>query len=144
MPGKINPTQCEAMTMVCAQVMGNDTTINVAGSHGNFELNTFKPVIIYNLLQSIQLISDATISFTKKCVIDITPNIENIKKNLNNSLMLVTILNNHIGYDNAAKVAKKAFDDNISLRDSAIALGFLSAKDFDQIVKPEKMIKPNG
>ncbi len=142
MPGKVNPTQCEAMTMVCAQVMGNDTTINISGASGNFELNVFKPVLIYNLLQSIRLMGDACASFTEHCVCGIKPNIENIQKNLNNSLMLVTALNAHIGYDNAAKVAKKAYAENITLKKAVFELGFLSEADFDKIVRPEKMVGP--
>jgi fumarate hydratase class II len=142
MPGKVNPTQCEAMTMVCAQVMGNDVTINIAGASGHFELNVFKPVLIYNLLQSITLLSDACGSFVEHCVAGITPDHENIRKHLNNSLMLVTALNPHIGYDNAAKVAKKAHEENITLKQAAVALGFVTARKFDEIVRPEDMIKP--
>jgi len=144
MPGKVNPTQCEAMTMVAAQVMGNDTTINISGASGNFELNVFKPVMIYNLLQSIRLIGDACDSFTDHCVMGIKPNFENIQKNLNNSLMLVTALNSHIGYDNAAKVAKKAYAENMTLKKAALELGFLSEEDFDRIVRPEKMVGPKN
>ncbi|VAX38231.1 Fumarate hydratase class II [hydrothermal vent metagenome] len=144
MPGKVNPTQCEAMTMVCAQVMGNDTTINISGASGNFELNVFKPVLIYNLLQSIRLIGDACNSFTDHCISGIEANLDNIQKNLNNSLMLVTALNAHIGYDNAAKVAKKAHSENLTLREAVLELGFLSAEDFDKIVRPEKMVGPKG
>jgi fumarate hydratase class II len=142
MPGKVNPTQCEAMTMVCVQVIGNDTAVGVAGASGNFELNVFKPVIIYNVLQSIRLLSDACESFTDHCVVGIEPNVENIKKHLNSSLMLVTALNPHIGYDNAAKVAKKAFKENSTLKEAAVELGFLTEKKFDAIVRPEKMIGP--
>ncbi|MCA9401817.1 MAG: class II fumarate hydratase, partial [Candidatus Omnitrophica bacterium] len=142
MPGKVNPTQCEAMTMVCAQVLGNDTAVNVAGSSGNFELNVYKPVIIFNVLQSIQLLSDACNSFKDNCVVGISANEINIKENLNNSLMLVTALNAHIGYDNAAKVAKKAYAENKTLREAVVELGFLSGGDFDAIVKPESMIRP--
>lgn len=144
MPGKVNPTQCEAVTMVCVQVMGNDTTINFAGASGNFELNVFKPVMIYNLLQSIGLISDACTGFSEHCVEGIKANRSNIRDNLNSSLMLVTALNPHIGYDNAAKVAKKAYAENISLRESAVALGFLSGEDFDKFVVPDAMIGPVG
>lgn len=143
MPGKVNPTQCEAITMVCAQVMGNDVTINVAGAGGNFELNVFKPVLIYNLLQSIRLISDASSAFTDKCVEGIKANKANIKENLNNSLMLVTALNTRIGYDNAAKVAKKAYFENSTLKEAAVALGFVTDKEFDKIVNPSKMISPS-
>ena len=142
MPGKVNPTQCEAMTMVCVQVFGNDVTINFAGASGNFELNVYKPVIIYNLLQSIRLLSDACESFTDHCVTGIQPNRHNIQKHLNNSLMLVTALNPHIGYDKAAQVAKKAYKEDTSLKEAALALGFLTAKRFDEIVHPEKMLGP--
>jgi len=142
MPGKVNPTQCEALSMVCVQVMGNDVAINLAGASGNFELNVYKPVMIYNLLQSIRLIADASGSFTDHCVIEIKANAENINANLHNSLMLVTALNPHIGYDNAAKVAKKAHSENITLKESVVALGILTAEEFDKFVKPEEMIKP--
>jgi fumarate hydratase class II len=144
MPGKVNPTQCEAMTMVSCQVMGNDTTINIAGSNGHFELNVFKPVMIYNLLQSIRLLSDACESFNEHCVVGIQADKERIKKNLNNSLMLVTALNPHIGYDQAAMAAKKAYKENITLKEAVVGLGFLSAKDFDRLVKPEEMIRPKA
>lgn len=142
MPGKVNPTQCEAMTMVCTQVIGNDTTINVAGASGNFELNVYKPVMIYNLLQSIRLISDACESFSNNCVKGIKANKANIEENLNNSLMLVTALNTHIGYDKAAKIAKKAYEENTTLKEAAIALEFLTASEFNTIVRPELMIRP--
>ena len=142
MPGKINPTQCEAMTMLCTQVMGNDTTITVAGASGNFELNVYRPVIAYNILQSLKLLSDGCRSFTKNAILGIKPNHDRINHNLYNSLMLVTALNPHIGYDKAAKAAKKAFNDQSSLRDAVINLGFLSAEDFDKYVKPEEMIHP--
>lgn len=142
MPGKVNPTQCEAMTMVCVQVMGNDTTITIAGAGGNFELNVYKPVIIYNLLQSICLLSGACESFAEHCVAGIKANKENIRGHLDSSLMLVTALNPHIGYDNAAKVAKKAHAENITLKEAAVALGFLTAHKFDEVVRPEKMIGP--
>ncbi len=128
--------------MVCVQVMGNDVTINLAVSSGNFELNVYKPVMIHNLLQSIRLIADASDSFTDHCIIGIKVNTENINAHLNNSLMLVTALNPHIGYDNAAKVAKKAYNENITLKESAVSLGILSAEEFDKFVKPEEMIKP--
>src|SRR3989338_6802283 len=121
MPGKVNPTQCEAMTMVCAQVMGNDTTINIAGAGGNFELNVYKPVLIFNLLQSIELLADSCESFTTHCVNGIKPNKETIENHLKNSLMLVTALNPHIGYDKAAKVAKKAHQENITLKEAAVS-----------------------
>jgi fumarate hydratase, class II len=142
MPGKVNPTQCEAMTMVCVQVLGNDVTINFAGASGNFELNVFKPVLIFNLLQSIHLIADACESFADNCVVGITANTKNIQENLNNSLMLVTALNPHIGYDKAAQVAKKAHTENITLKEAAVALGYLTAQEFDKFVKPADMIKP--
>ena len=142
MPGKVNPTQSEALTMVCAQVMGNDVSINFAGASGNFELNVFKPVMIYNLLQSIRLISDACESFTDNCVVGIEANKTNIEKNLKNSLMLVTALNPHIGYDNAAKVAKKAYTENLTLEQAAVELGLLTSEKFKEAVKPEKMIGP--
>ena len=140
MPGKVNPTQCEAITMVCAQVMGNDATIGFAGSQGNFQLNVFKPVIIYNLLQSIRLVADACVSFNDNCVVGIQPNSPVIERNVSNSLMLVTALNQHIGYDKASKVAKKAYADGTTLREAIVDLGYLSADDFDKIVRPEKMV----
>ena len=143
MPGKVNPTQCEAMTMVCTQVMGNDLTISVAGSGGNFELNVYRPVIAYNIVQSIRLLNDACSSFRKHCVDGIAAHEQNIKSNLYNSLMLVTALNPHIGYDKAAKVAKKAHDDNTSLKDAIIELGYMSGEDFDKLVDPKKMINPS-
>ena len=142
MPGKINPTQCEAMTMLCTQVMGNDTTITVAGASGNFELNVYRPVIAYNILQSLKLLADGCRSFTKNAILGIEPNHDRINHNLYNSLMLVTALNPHIGYDKAAKAAKKAFSDQSSLRDAVVNLGFLSPEDFDKYVKPEEMIHP--
>ncbi len=142
MPGKVNPTQAEAMTMVCVQVMGNDATINFAGASGNFELNVFKPVMIYNLLQSIRLLSDVCESFTDKMVVGIKPNKEKIDYYLHNSLMLVTALNPYIGYDNAAKVAKKAHAENKTLKEAAVELGLLTAEQFDEYVRPEKMIGP--
>ena len=143
MPGKVNPTQCEAMAMVCSQIMGNDTTITVAGASGNFELNVYRPVLAYNIIQSIRILSDATSSFRKNCVEGIKPNKERINSNLYNSLMLVTALNSHIGYDKAAEVAKKAYKDNTSLRDAIIALDYMSGEDFDKLVQPEKMIHPS-
>jgi len=142
MPGKVNPTQAEAITMVCTQVFGNDTTINFAGASGNFELNVFKPVIIFNTLQSIRLIADACESFTDNCVVGIEANDENIHNNLVNSLMLVTALNPVIGYDNAANVAKKAFAEKTTLKEAAVSLGLLTAEKFDEVVRPEKMIGP--
>ena len=142
MPGKVNPTQCEAMTMVCTQVMGNDVTISVAGASGNFELNVYRPVIAYNIIQSIRLLTDACDSFRVHCVDGIEANEERIRSNLYNSLMLVTTLNPHIGYDKAAEVAKKAYKDNLSLREAIIDLGYMSGEEFDQLVQPEKMIHP--
>lgn len=143
MPGKVNPTQSEAMTMVAAQVMGNDVAITIGGASGNFELNVFKPLIIYNLLQSIRLLADACESFNDRCAVGIQPNRERIQKFLSESLMLVTALNPYIGYDNAAKIAKKAYEENLTLRQAAIDLGILSGEEFDKIVRPEKMIGPN-
>jgi len=142
MPGKVNPTQCEAMTMVCAQVFGNDATVNFAGASGNFELNVYKPVIIYNVLQSINLLADACDSFDEHCISGLQANKLNIQKHLQNSLMLVTSLNPHIGYDNAAKVAKKALKENKTLKEAAVELGLLTAEKFDEVVRPEKMIGP--
>jgi len=142
MPGKVNPTQCEAMTMVCVQAFGNHTAVTVAGAAGNFELNVYKPVIIFNVLNSIRLLSDACESFTDHCVAGIEADRANIKKHLDNSLMLATALNPHIGYDNAAKVAKKAFSDNITLKEAAVALKLLTPEKFDQIVRPQDMLGP--
>ena len=142
MPGKVNPTQCEAMTMVCTQVMGNDTTISIAGASGNFELNVYRPVIAYNIIQSIKLMTDACDSFRTHCVDGIEANEERIHSNLYNSLMLVTALNPHIGYDKAAEVAKKAYQENTSLRDAIITLGYMDGDEFDRLVQPEKMIRP--
>ena len=142
MPGKVNPTQCEAMTMVCTQVMGNDVTISFAGASGNFELNVYRPVIAYNIIQSIRLLTDACDSFRVHCVDGIEANEERIRSNLYNSLMLVTTLNPHIGYDKAAEVAEKAYKDNLSLREAIIDLGYMSGEEFDQLVQPEKMIRP--
>ena len=144
MPGKVNPTQSEAMTMVCAQVIGNDVAVNVGGATGHFELNVFKPVIIFNVLNSIRLISDSCESFTNNCVVGIEANTANIKKHLNDSLMLVTALNPHIGYDNAAKVAKKAHAEGTTLKEAAIALGLLTGEKFDEVVRPEKMTGPKA
>ncbi len=144
MPGKVNPTQCEALIMVCAQVIGNDTTVAVAGASGNFELNVFKPVIIYNILQSIRLLADGCVSFADRCVSGIEANIPVIDRYREQSLMLVTALNNHIGYDKSAKIAKEAYEKNISLKEAAVKLGILKAEEFDKIVKPDQMIKPQG
>jgi len=142
MPGKVNPTQSEALTMVCAQVMGNDVAVNIGGATGHFELNVFKPVIIYNVLQSIRLIADGCESFTDNCVVGIEANEKNISAHLSNSLMLVTALNPHIGYDNAAKIAKKAHIDGTTLKEAAIELGLLTAEKFDEVVRPENMTGP--
>lgn len=142
MPGKVNPTQCEALTMVCAQVMGNHMTVSIAGSNGHFELNVFKPVIIYNVLQSMRLLSDACRSFSNRCVTGITANEARIEKLLNESLMLVTALNPYIGYDNAAKIAKKAHKEGTTLMEAGIALGLLTAEQFKEWIKPADMIKP--
>lgn len=142
MPGKVNPTQSEAITMVVTQVMGNDATIGFAASQGNFELNVFKPVIAYNLLQSCQLLADSMLSFEERCVRGIEPNYEKIDTFLNDSLMLVTALNPHIGYENAAQIAKKAFDDQTTLKESAIALGMLTSEEFDKYVVPKEMTHP--
>jgi fumarate hydratase, class II len=144
MPGKVNPTQCEAMTMVCVQVMGNDAAIGFAGSQGNFELNVFKPVMIHNLLHSIRLLSDACHSFTEHMVVGIEPNRDQIQQFLENSLMLVTALNPHIGYDNSAQVAYKAYKENTTLKQACVALGLLSETEFDQLVRPEAMLAPRS
>ncbi|WDI32074.1 class II fumarate hydratase [Hyphococcus flavus] len=142
MPGKVNPTQCEALTMVCAQVMGNNATVSFAGSQGHFELNVFKPVIAYNTLQSIRLLSDSARSFTDKCVVGIEANEARIKSLMEQSLMLVTALAPEIGYDNATKIAKTAHKNGTTLKEEAVNLGFISAADYDRIVRPEKMIGP--
>jgi len=142
MPGKVNPTQSEAMTMVAAQVMGNNVAVTVAGSNGHFELNVFKPVIVHNVLQSIRLLGDAARSFTDNCVVGIEPNRERIKKLLNDSLMLVTALNPHVGYDNAAKIAKKAHAEHTTLKEAAVALGLIKDEDFEKLIKPEEMTRP--
>ena len=143
MPGKVNPTQCEALTMVCAQVMGNHTTICIAGGQGHLELNVFKPVLIYNLLQSVQLLADAAVSFTDNCLIGIEANQARITELMQRSLMLVTALAPHIGYDNAAKIAKHAHKDGSTLKEAAIELGLVSARDFDRWVKPADMLGPS-
>jgi len=142
MPGKVNPTQAEALTMVCAQVMGNHTAVTIAGSNGHFELNVFKPVMIYNLVQSARLIGDAAESFLDNCIAGTEANEERIATLMHQSLMLVTALNPHIGYDNAAKVAKKAYAENATLKQAAVELGLLTAEQFDQWVRPEDMIGP--
>lgn len=140
MPGKVNPTQCEALTMVCAQVIGNDTTISFASSQGHYQLNVFMPVIIHNYLESVNLLSDAIISFSENCVQGIKPNEKQIQNNLEKSLMLVTALNPHIGYENAAKIAKEAYNSGKTLKETAVSLGLVSPEDFDVWVEPEKMI----
>jgi len=142
MPGKVNPTQSEALTMVCAQVMGNHVSVSIGGSNGHFELNVFKPVIIYNVLQSIRLIADSAVSFTENCVNGIEANKERITKLMNESLMLVTSLNPHIGYDNAATIAKKAHKEGTTLKEAGMALGLLTSEQFDQWVRPETMLGP--
>jgi fumarate hydratase class II len=142
MPGKVNPTQCEALTMIAVQVMGNDATIAVAGASGNFELNVYKPVIIYNLLQSVRLLSDGCRSFGDKCVAGITANEQIIAEYVQDSLMLVTALNPHIGYDRAARIAKHAHAQGTTLREAAVSLGLLTAEEFDRLVVPEDMIGP--
>jgi fumarate hydratase class II len=140
MPGKVNPTQPEAMTMVCAQVIGNDVAVSVGGASGHFELNVFKPMIAANVLQSARLIGDACVSFSDKCAVGIEPNLPVIKRHMENSLMLVTALNTHIGYENAARIAKKAHKENKTLREAAVELGLLTSQQFDEWVRPEKMV----
>ena len=144
MPGKVNPTQAEAMTMVCTQVIGNDMTITMAGASGNFELNVYRPVIAFNIIQSIRLLAEVSVSFADNCVDGIEANEERIHSNLHNSLMLVTALNPHIGYDKAAEVAKKAHKENTTLREAITALGYMSGEDFDTLVQPKDMIQPRG
>ena len=140
MPGKVNPTQSEAVTMLAAQVMGNDVAINIGGMSGNFELNVFKPMIIHNFMQSCRLIADGCESFREHCVVGIEPNPERIRRNLEESLMLVTALNPHIGYDKAARIAKTAHKTGKTLKDTAVELGLVTAEQFDQWVRPEKMV----
>ena len=140
MPGKVNPTQCEAVTMVAVQVMGNDVAVGMAASQGNFELNVFMPVAAYNFLQSARLLAEAIVSFNSNCAVGITANREKMHHNLHNSLMLVTALNPYIGYENAAKTAKKAYKDNISLKEACVQLGFLTAERFDEVFHPEQMV----
>ncbi|BAM47979.1 class II fumarate hydratase [Amphibacillus xylanus] len=142
MPGKVNPTQAEALTMVAVQVMGNDTTIGIAASQGNFELNVFKPVIIYNFLQSVQLLADGIRSFNRRCLVGMKPNETVMTEDLNASLMLVTALNPHIGYDKASEIAKKAYKENITLKQAALELGYLTETEFEQFVDPAKMVEP--
>ncbi|HCM9496628.1 TPA: class II fumarate hydratase [Enterobacter asburiae] len=140
MPGKVNPTQCEAMTMLCCQVLGNDVAVNLGGASGNFELNVYRPMVIHNVLQSIRLLADGMESFNEHCAVGIEPNRERISQLLNESLMLVTALNNHIGYDKAAEIAKKAHKEGLTLKASALALGYLTEEDFDAWVRPEAMV----
>ena len=142
MPGKVNPTQPEAMTMVCAQVLGNDVAINIGGMNGHFQLNVFKPLIISNLLQSARLIGDVCVSFNDHCATGIEPNPDAINKNLENTLMLVTALNPIIGYDNSAKIAKKAHREHKTLREAAMETGLISEEDFNRAVDPKKMVGP--
>ncbi len=144
MPGKVNPTQCEALTMVCAQVLGNQTAVSVGGMNGNFELNVYKPLIIFNVLNSIRLLADSCESFRENCAAGIEANEGRIDENLRNSLMLVTALNPHIGYDKAAEVAKKAYKEGTTLTEAAAALGYVATEDFDRLVRPEKMIGPRS
>lgn len=140
MPGKVNPTQCEAMTMLCCQVMGNDVAVNMGGASGNFELNVFRPMVIHNVLQSVRLLADGMESFNEHCAVGIEPNRERIDQLLNESLMLVTALNTHIGYDKAAEIAKKAHKEGLTLKNAALALGYLSADEFDRWVRPQEMV----
>jgi fumarate hydratase, class II len=143
MPGKVNPTQCEAMTMVCAQVMGNHVATTIGGSQGHFQLNVFKPLIVSNVLRSTNLISDACDSFRLNCIDGTILLEDRVKRYVNESLMLVTALNPHIGYDNAAKIAKKAYKDNTGLKEAAMALGLLTSEQYDKWVRPEEMLAPS-
>jgi fumarate hydratase class II len=140
MPGKVNPTQCEALTMLCCQVMGNDVAINMGGASGNFELNVFRPMVVHNFLQSVRLLADGMASFNAHCAAGIEPHRERITELLERSLMLVTALNPHIGYDRAAEIAKKAHREGLTLREAALALGHVSAEDFDRWVVPQQMV----
>ena len=140
MPGKVNPTQSEALTMLCCQVLGNDVAINIGGAMGNFELNVFKPLIIHNFLQSVRLLADGVVSFNDNCAVGIEPDRERIGQMLGQSLMLVTALNPHIGYDKAAEIAKKAYKEGTTLKEAALALGYVTAKQFDQWMRPEDMV----
>jgi fumarate hydratase class II len=142
MPGKVNPTQCEAVSMICIKVIGNHNGITMAGSHGHFELNTFKPLIIHNILQSMDIMSDSSKNFANYCIKGLKANKERIKNLLNNSLMLVTALSPKIGYDNAAKIAKKAHKNRTTLKEESIKSGLITEKEYDKIVNPKKMIKP--
>ncbi len=144
MPGKVNPTQCEAMTMVCVEVMGNDAAIGIAGSQGNFQLNVFKPLLIFKLIESIHLLADAAENFLEKCLKDLRPNLKRIEENLSKSLMLATALNVEIGYEKAAEIVKKAFAEEITLKEAALQLGALSSEEFDRVVDPKKMIGPSA
>ena len=143
MPGKVNPTQCEALTMLSAQVFGNDVAVNIGGASGNFELNVYRPLIIHNVLQSIRLLADGMASFDAHCARGIEPNRERIGELLERSLMLVTALNPHIGYDKAAAIAKKAHREGTTLKEAALVLGYLTEEEFDRWVKPERMIGPS-
>ena len=143
MPGKVNPTQSEALTMVCAQVLGNDVAVNVGGASGNFELNVFKPLIIHDVLQSIRLLADAALSFEEHCARGLEPNLPRIREQLDRSLMLVTALTPRLGYDRAAEIAKKAHREGTTLREAAVALGYLTAEEFDREVRPERMVRPS-
>ena len=140
MPGKVNPTQCEALTMLCCQVMGNDVAINMGGAAGNFELNVFRPMVIYNFLQSVRLLADGAASFNTHCAVGIEPNRERITELVERSLMLVTALNTHIGYDKAAQIAKRAHQQGLNLRDAALASGFVTGEEFDAWVVPANMV----
>ena len=140
MPGKVNPTQCEALTMACAQVFGNDVAVNIGGASGNFELNVYRPMIVHNLLQSVRLLADGARSFNDNCAVGIEPNRTRINQLMEQSLMLVTALNPHIGYDKAAQIAKKAHKEGTTLKASALALGFVTEAQFDEWVRPEKMV----
>ena len=140
MPGKVNPTQCEALTMLCAQVFGNDVAVNIGGASGNFELNVYRPMVIHNVLQSVRLLADGMASFDAHCARGIEPNRERIRELVERSLMLVTALNPHIGYDKAAQIAKKAHREGTTLKADALALGYVTEQQFDQWVRPEKMI----
>ena len=142
MPGKVNPTQSEALTMICAQVLGNDVAVNIGGASGNFELNVFKPLIIHNFIHSAKLLAKGVEGFTHHCIAGLQPNAARIDELMKKSLMLVTALNPHIGYDNAAKIAKKAHADGTTLKEAALALGLVKAEDFDKWIKPEEMITP--
>jgi fumarate hydratase class II len=142
MPGKVNPTQCEALTMVCTRVFGNEATLTFAGASGHFELNVFNPVMAYSFLQSVRLLADAAVSFTEHCVVGIEPRLDNIKRGLDNSLMLVTALNGKLGYDLCAKIAKTAHKNGTTLRQEAVGGGYLTDAEFDEYVRPEKMISP--